>query len=108
MAKSTSTSCRVSASLSSDACTSGLLTTYQPASTITSRLATVTAVTHQRIRYSAAGHDTVTKRPTSRQADSPLPVSRPRARATRVDRRPTSTGSGAADRTCDRCVAVRW
>ena len=50
----------------------------------------------------------VKKRATSFHAGACDPVTAERARATSVESRPTSAGSGEADRTTDRCVAARW
>ncbi len=48
------------------------------------------------------------KRARSYQAGASVPVTADRARATSDDSRPTSAGSGDADRTTDRWVATRW
>ncbi|CPU66944.1 Uncharacterised protein [Mycobacteroides abscessus] len=47
-------------------------------------------------------------RTTSRHAGSCAPAMRVRARPRSTDRREMSTGSGATERTVDRCVATDW
>lgn len=91
-----------------DARPSGVVATQIPATSATTRHATVTPTDHHRIRYKAAGRDTVRNRTTSRHAGSCAPAMRVRALPRRTERREMSTGSGATDRTVDRCVATAW
>jgi hypothetical protein len=90
------------------ACTSGVAVIHAPSAALTARNATATATHQGAQRYTAAGKRRVKNSATSRRAGVCAPVTAARARATSVDRRPTSAGSGAADRTVDRCVAARW
>ena len=87
---------------------SGWVATHQPAATARATQATVTAMLHHRMRYSAAGSDTTTNRVTSRHDGSWVPAIAARARATSWDSRVTVSGSGAADRIVDRSVAAAW
>jgi hypothetical protein len=90
------------------ACTSELPATHQPTARPATQKATPTAAHHRALRYSAAGKTTVKNRARSAHAGVCVPVTADRARATSDDSRPTSAGSGEADRTTDRWVATRW
>jgi len=55
-----------------------------------------------------AGNEITAKRATAFQAGTCEPVTALRALATRLDNPATRAGSCPAERTADRCVAVRW
>jgi hypothetical protein len=63
---------------------------------------------HRRVLYNAAGKVSVKKPPRSDHATDLVPAKRVLARASNEDRYVTRLGSGADERTTDRCVATRW
>ena len=92
----------------SDACTTGELATHAPTATATMVNPSPAASHQYRARHTATGNPTRKNVRNSRHIGACEPVTRARAWATSWVSLPTRAGSGAALRTMDRWVAVRW
>ena len=81
--------------------------THIAISTVTKKKAIADPSHHRHARYAVTGNDTVQNLANSLHSGACAPVTAERARATRPDKRPTSTASLEALRTIDKCVDTR-
>ena len=102
------TSWSISCGVPTAACTSGLPATQNAITAATKKNATAVASHHRHARYTTTGKLTVQNRTNSLHNGAWAPVTADRARATRLDNRPTRTESDDAERTIDKCVDTRW
>ena len=89
-------------------CTSGLPITHSAITAVTAKNTTAVASHQRQARYAATGNDTVQNRVNSLDNGAWAPVTAARARATRLERLPTSAESDDAERSIDKCVEARW
>jgi hypothetical protein len=92
-------------------CTSGLPATHIAMIATTAKNTTAVASHQRRLRYATTGNDTVQNLTNVPLSGACAPVTAERARATRLESRPTSSESDPivlADRSIDRCVDTRW